>query len=349
MRPTSAALPPRHRPLRSTLGLWLLAAALAFAAMPGAVQAANPFQEVKGAQDHPLISRFKGSILFAQGGVSFEQVAYPVSATEKATVEGKVSNYRYVGPADRSDLEVFRSFRQALEGAGFKVVFACEDAPACQKQGLDEHASTWTDKPSTFVGGYSSLARMDRNGNYPPRFLVARLQRPQGAEVTAILTVKGPSSTEKGSGVGAPYFLQVVESAAMESGNVAVKTLAADALDKGLAADGKVALYGIYFDTGMAVLKPESKPQLDEMAKLMSLDPALKVFIVGHTDNQGGLEGNLALSQKRADAVVAALAAQYKVDARRMLARGVAGFAPVASNGSEAGRAKNRRVELVRQ
>jgi OmpA-OmpF porin, OOP family len=86
------------------------------------------------------------------------------------------------------------------------------------------------------------------------------------------------------------------------------------------------------------------------MAKLLQSQPALKVYIVGHTDNQGALDPNVTLSQQRAQAVASALAAApYKIDARRMVARGVASLAPVASNAADDGRARNRRVELVLQ
>ena len=85
------------------------------------------------------------------------------------------------------------------------------------------------------------------------------------------------------------------------------------------------------------------------MAKLLKAEAGLRVFIVGHTDNQGGVDDNLALSRHRAEAVAAALATEYGIDARRLSARGVANFAPLATNADEAGRAKNRRVELVVQ
>lgn len=117
--------------------------------------------------------------------------------------------------------------------------------------------------------------------------------------------------------------------------------------DRGLAADGKIALYGIYFDTGKAEVKPASKTQVAEIAKLLKAQPALKVVLVGHTDNQGALDANLALSQQRAQAVAEALAKGHQIDAKRRAARGVASLAPVASNAAEEGRAKNRRVELV--
>ena len=145
----------------------------------------------------------------------------------------------------------------------------------------------------------------------------------------------------------APVVAMVTaEPKAMSTGNVVVN---ADGLVKGLSEEGKIALYGIYFDTGRAEIKPESKPQLDEMAKILTADKQRKVFIVGHTDNQGALTANLALSQKRADAVVAYLIANYQIDATRLSARGVANFSPVASNRNDAGRARNRRVELVEQ
>lgn len=74
-----------------------------------------------------------------------------------------------------------------------------------------------------------------------------------------------------------------------------------------------------------------------------------QVYIVGHTDSQGTLARNMALSQKRAEAVAQALLTEYKIDAGRLSAKGVASFAPVSSNGDAAGRVKNRRVELVKQ
>jgi outer membrane protein OmpA-like peptidoglycan-associated protein len=102
------------------------------------------------------------------------------------------------------------------------------------------------------------------------------------------------------------------------------------------------------FDTGKTELKPDSNAQLDQMAAVLKAQPALKVFIVGHTDNVGGLDANLKLSQGRAQAVVAALT-QRGIAASRLLAHGNANYAPVASNAGEDGRARNRRVEMVLQ
>ena len=126
-------------------------------------------------------------------------------------------------------------------------------------------------------------------------------------------------------------------------------TVDAKAMAQGLQAEGKMALYGIYFDTGKSELEPESKAQLDEIAKLLQGNTALRVFIVGHTDNQGALDTNLALSRARAQAVVDALVKTYKVDGKRLGAAGLADYSPAASNGADPGRAKSRRVEMVLQ
>jgi outer membrane protein OmpA-like peptidoglycan-associated protein len=85
------------------------------------------------------------------------------------------------------------------------------------------------------------------------------------------------------------------------------------------------------------------------MAELLRSQATLRVHIVGHTDNVGSFEANLALSQERAQAVVAALVSDYRIDAKRLAARGVASLSPVASNLTDEGKAKNRRVELVQQ
>lgn len=146
----------------------------------------------------------------------------------------------------------------------------------------------------------------------------------------------------KGNG---KIWLRVVEKQAM------TQHVVADAASFGndLKATGHVAVYGIHFDTGKSVLRPESTPALLEVTKLLAADPALKLWVVGHTDSVGAVDGNMKLSQARAEAVVAALTTTHGVAAARLKGYGVGPLAPVASNEGEQGRAKNRRVELVKQ
>jgi outer membrane protein OmpA-like peptidoglycan-associated protein len=130
-----------------------------------------------------------------------------------------------------------------------------------------------------------------------------------------------------------------------------VQEVAASAalFQSGLKISGHVEVPGIYFDTGKAELKPESDAAVAEVARLLKTDPSLKVYVVGHTDNVASLELNMQLSQARAQAVVQALVGKHGIAAGRLIGRGAGPLAPVASNDAEAGRSKNRRVELVKQ
>jgi OOP family OmpA-OmpF porin len=145
--------------------------------------------------------------------------------------------------------------------------------------------------------------------------------------------------------IGTTYELTIVERAVMSQQVTA--NAASMALEIGNT--GRVALYGIYFDFDKSTLKPESKPALDEIAKLLGQDAQLKLYVVGHTDNVGEIGYNMTLSQARAEAVVKSLTEDYGINAGRLKAFGVGPLAPVASNRTDEGRAKNRRVELVGQ
>ena len=150
------------------------------------------------------------------------------------------------------------------------------------------------------------------------------------------------AQAEKGNG---RIWLTVVEKAGMAQHI----TADAAALGTDLKSTGHVAVYGIYFDTGKADVKPESQAALQEVAKLLSNSPGLKLLVVGHTDSVGQFEANLKLSQTRAEAVVQALRKNHGVAEGRLKAQGAGPIAPVATNRTEEGRAKNRRVELVEQ
>ncbi len=149
------------------------------------------------------------------------------------------------------------------------------------------------------------------------------------------------AEAERGNG---KIWIRTIEKKAMKQYVVAD----AAALSNDIRAKGHVAVYDIHFDTGKAVVKPESKPALDEVAKLLKGDPGLKLWVVGHTDSVGKVEDNMRLAQARGEAVVAELVNAYGIQASRLKGYGVGPLAPVAGNEDEAGRAKNRRVDLVK-
>ena len=141
------------------------------------------------------------------------------------------------------------------------------------------------------------------------------------------------------------YRLSIVEKEVMKQEVVAN----AEAMGNDINTTGHVSVYGIYFDTGKSEIKPESDAAISEIAKLLKNNGALNIYVVGHTDNVGSFDSNMKLSKDRADAVAKALADKYGIAAARLKPYGVASLSPVASNDTEDGKAKNRRVELVKQ
>lgn len=169
-----------------------------------------------------------------------------------------------------------------------------------------------------------------------------------GEDETTIRLVRGGSEEWISLHVGnvpsgVPILMTVISREAMK------QEVAMDAAQMAstLGDTGQVAIYGIYFDTAKSDLKPESDPALAEIAKLLKEHPALKVYVVGHTDMAGDPASNVKLSQARAQSVVAALTTKFAIPAVRLIAFGAGPYAPVATNRSEDGRGKNRRVELV--
>jgi OmpA-OmpF porin, OOP family len=146
---------------------------------------------------------------------------------------------------------------------------------------------------------------------------------------------------EKGNGA---IWLRIIEKGQMQQHIVAD----AASFANDLKSTGHVAVYGIYFDSGKSVVKPESKPALEEVAKLLKADAALKLWVVGHTDSVGKVDDNMKLAQARAEAVVTALTTTHGVAVARLTGYGAGPLAPVASNDTDEGRAKNRRVDLVK-
>ena len=272
-------------------------------------------------QGHPLIPPYPGSTAGPPAkAVDFDEFDIPVGPakdrkfTKLEHVEGKMTSFYYGRPKDRSQLEIFRNYEAALKAAGFQVLFTCT-GPEC---------GTQINHPPL---GYIP------SGN-EARYLAAKLARPEG-DVYVAMHVQ-PLDTR----------FVIVESKPMATGLVKIS---ADALAKDINSTGHVAVYDILFDTGKADVKPESAAALAEIARLLAQSPKLSLHVVGHTDNVGALAQNLDLSKRRAEAVIAALVTTHKVAAGRLRGDGVGPLAPVASNDTDAGRAKNRRVELVKQ
>lgn len=298
----------------------------------------SPAQDVKGGQDHPLVSRIPGSEIRQYQQEAFGQVVLPLGRatayrkfTDQMTVEGKVTRIAYRLPADRSSFEAYRQYRDALTKAGFEVLWSCERQRACGNWFAHSFNTSLPGEKSVFSGEVI---------HQPEEFYLAtRLRRPEGDVFVQVLSY--PAYTTKYSYAR----VRVVESRPMEAGLV---TVDADAMRRDIERTGRVAIYGITFDTDSAAIKPESNDTLDEMVKLLKSSAGLSVFIVGHTDSTGSFDHNLDLSRRRAAAVVQALV-QRGIGKDRLASHGVGPLSPVDSNETDEGRGRNRRVEMVRR
>lgn len=137
------------------------------------------------------------------------------------------------------------------------------------------------------------------------------------------------------------YMVTIVEKSTMD------QVISAADISSNIKTTGHIALY-ILFDTGLATIKAESRPALDQIATTLKRETSLKVYIVGHTDNQGSLEANMKLSLDRANAVSNELITKYGIPSTQMIPKGVGSLCPVSTNDTDDGRKMNRRVELVK-
>ena len=342
--------------------LWLTGLVFADASVPQA--------DKKGSKDNPILKRYEGSLIVAYERKAFDEFVLPLSALtqlppdkkdthnnyayepkQKKDLEGERTRIVYLTPPERSPLEVLRNYQQEIEGKGGKVLFQCK-AEGCGGA---------VDRSSGGGGGHMSLSMFlypqeriqdaeftngscaQKRGISDQRYLAAEIPA-EGAYISVLTYTLHDDSSCKTFDGRTIAAVDILQTKAREQKMV---TINATQMASTIENTGSIALYGIYFDFNKADLKPESTPTLEQIAQLLKADGALKLLVVGHTDNVGTFDFNTGLSQRRAAAVVAALVGTYGVAKNRLTPVGVSFAAPVAPNKSEEGRAKNRRVELV--
>lgn len=260
---------------------------------------------------------------------------FEAAALRVVRVEGEVrrSAWRIDSPSI-TPLQVMRPLRQQLVAAGFEVVLDCA-AETCG--GFDFRFAVETlPGPNMYV-------------NIRAFHFVTAMRGPTEApeEVVTILTSTSASSA----------YVQIIQAGALAQGEVAVATTAdlpvtaqpvtPDDLAGQLLAHGHVVLSDLEFETGSSDLGAGPFTSLQKLARFLEEQGNLRVALVGHTDSVGSLQGNIALSKRRAASVRQRLIENYNVPAQRMEAEGMGYLAPVASNLQEGGRDQNRRVEVI--
>lgn len=284
------------------------------------------FSQATPLTHHPLITGYDNAPVWKKTVNEFDEynafTGMDADGNEPTslTLEGKITKVIYKTLRERSTLEIFRNYEEAVVQAGGEIIFSCN-------QDKQECAARYAG-PTMAKFGVTAIL------NTAGRYLLGKIE--QGEDVAYLAIAVGQVTNE----------IHVVEVKDIDLGMV---MLDADALGKGLDAKGYVVVEGIFFDTDKATLKPESTDALQEVAKLLESRADLNVYVVGHTDAQGTFEYNRTLSNQRAAAVANELTESYGISRERMDAHGVGPLSPQATNASEVGRAKNRRVVLVVQ
>jgi len=301
-------------------------------------------QDFPGSADHPLITRYPGSVIKwydVQAYTEFKIPLGPVTGyrhIEKwQEVQGKLTRIYYVLEGEKTVSEVYANYLKAVEKANFQILaknLIPESNNSKEVGGSSWMVTGYSDRLPSGAGIQLLAGSATRGGSC---YIAGKLTRPQG---DVYLTLAGSQYKQD----VVLFMLDILESQAVEDDLI---TVDAEAMSKDIDLYGKVALYGIYFDFDKATLKPESKPALDEIAALLKNRPNLELYVVGHTDIKGALDYNITLSEQRAAAVAEALAKEYGIKSSRLTPKGVGPLVPVMTNQSDKGREKNRRVELV--
>ena len=284
----------------------------------------------------------EGAVTTAYSDRPFDRYALPAGrygpgGADAREIEGRViwSGFRLDG-SDVSTAEVMAGYRTRLAALGYQPIFDCATA-ACG--GFDFRFAVQLLAPPAMLIDTADFAQ----------FSASRAGDSGAESFVSVLVSRLLGAIHIQTVVVAPGDPGLMIAPAPEPG-AAVQPVNLPQDEKSLLGrlteSGHVSVRGLVFDIGGAELSAGSAPALDILARILSRNPELAVVIVGHSDNQGSLETNIALSKRRAQAVRTALI-KRGVAAARLEAHGVGYLAPVAANATEAGRALNRRVELV--
>ena len=322
--------------------------------------------DVPGAKDSPQVKRVTGSQIVLYKFKAFDETNLPLEPagfedneykdTKRQHVEGAHTILYYLMPPDVSPFEVMHQYSSEL-----KEQHGAEDlwTPGSETPLVNPNTGsnsdkfarrTYPDLESLGLSYFNSFnsATDSRYGSY-------KTKGAGGGDLyisVFAFTLKDvsycPDKMKEALKSALGQTLARVDIIEEKPLTVRMSVVKAEEITDSVSKTGHVAIYGVYFDTDKADLKPESKEALGEMAKaIKEAGPGKKFLIVGHTDNQGEFGYNLGLSTKRAKAVVESLAREYGLTPGSVISVGVGMAAPVASNVDEAGRAKNRRVEIV--
>lgn len=305
--------------------------------------------DVAGGKDPEGLKRYENSELIAYRAPKVDEFLLPLGSPTKIGdvpeyeksehLVGKVSRYCYIAPDDATAAALFLNYKTEFETLGLETLFTKKPGEKGWF-GVTFNKQSAEDKLSQILAYNEAEERVivakskDETPTYYYLFVTAYKDGLRGTFDKKI---------KKGTAIA---YLHVIQPEKIKQKMVFVD---AAKMASELESQGRVALYGLYFDTDKDTLREDSTTTIGEIAKLMQDNPSLKVRVVGHTDNEGKADYNLDLSKRRAASVCKALSGVHSIAASRLDSFGCGLYAPIASNESAEGKAKNRRVELVKQ
>ncbi len=293
-------------------------------------------EDLKGAKDHPIIPRISESWIVKYDEKAFDrytlvtgpQKTWSDNIDNTKNIEGKVTKIAYQLPwGGKSPFEVYKNYENAFASKKGKTLFNCFDGE-CTKSGAVPLRSPIA---GAGVSLHASSDFDEKFGYYSYEF------SKDGINYYVVLMTGYFPSAEMMA-----YEIHIIEVEAMK------QDVKLSDIEAAMNEQGKIALYGILFETGSAQLKSDSKKTIKLLADYLQKNSKINIYIAGHTDDTGSYDKNVELSKNRAATVTKVLTNEYNISASRLQAVGVGPAAPVASNINDAGRQQNRRVEIVR-
>lgn len=299
--------------------------------------AAHPSHGQTEAKDHPLISGYPGMTIVDNYSSDYEMLKFATKTGtyselgDAVSATGTLTHILYQADAESNiaPLQVFGNYVNVLKMNDFDILLTCtNDECGSSKflQLLHGQSPRWGDFQSFEPGVYISFSYIS----------ASKVLDGRNVYISLVIHRYGEGTTS--------VVQSIIETEALDDGLLEINLDFAD-----IDANGRVILDGLYFSSGQAELLEASSESLEIIAKFLITQPNRMFYVVGHTDSDGSHELNMDLSNRSAEAVVRILRDQFKIPQTQLLAVGNGATSPIATNLNNAGKAKNRRVELVEQ